>query len=100
MPEWLIAVVVAVITSGLGYLAIRYQYREDKTALAKQLAEMAKQMAIDLADERNKRRHLEQLYDNLMDGVRKLIEQLKDAGITPCWEPGDPTVPQRTSAEE
>ena len=89
MPDWVISLLVASIASGLGYLSIRYQYRKDRDDLASKLQEIAKKIAVDLEDEREKRRTLEVLYDELLSGIRKLIRQIEEAGIKPCWRPDE-----------
>ena len=89
MPDWVISLLVASVASGLGYLSIRYQYRKDRSDLAAQMQEIAKKISIDLEEEREKRRNLEVLYDELLTGIRKLIRQIEEAGIVPCWRPDD-----------
>jgi hypothetical protein len=89
MPDWVISLLVASVASGLGYLSIRYQYRKDRSDLAAQLQDIAKKISIDLEEEREKRRNLEVLYDELLTGIRKLIRQIEEAGIVPCWRPDD-----------
>jgi len=87
MPDWVISLLVAGVASGFGYLAIRYQYRKDRNDLASKLQEIMGKIAVDLEDERDKRRKLEVLYDELLTGLRKLIRQIEEAGLPPCWRP-------------
>jgi hypothetical protein len=89
MPDWVISLLVATIASGVGYLSIRYQYRKDRNDLASKLQEIMGKIAVDLEDERDKRRKLEVLYDELLTGLRKLIRQIEAAGIVPCWRPDE-----------
>jgi len=89
MPDWVISILVATIASGVGYLSIRYQYRKDRNDLASKLQEIMVKIAVDLEDEREKRRTLEVLYDELLSGIRKLIHQIEEAGFIPCWRPDD-----------
>lgn len=94
MPEWLLALIVAIVAAAPGLYAIYRQRHKDTASVAEAYESMATKQALQIADLRKCQQELEDKVDELdryvnelEAGVNLLINQLEANRMVPVWKP-------------
>ena len=102
MPEWLPSIIVAVVISVVPILTWRLQLKADARKALNESAtrdaelekvkneieiKLWKRLDLDLEEERQKRRELEQRVQAYEIGIVILIGQIEELGVKPKWSP-------------
>lgn len=94
MPEWLLALIIAIIAATPGLYAIYRQRGKDTASVAEAYEAMATKQALQITDLRRCQTELEDKVSQLDGyvieleaGVNLLINQLEANRMTPVWKP-------------